>query len=297
MSQRRSRHGAPTSDVEAARLRAIADVGASQRRTGASAASRSRESRTRGVDGLGDRERSLSPEGWDTLLSTLTPDPQAPSANSSFASGAQTQGASQGNGAVSEPVAGAAGLRGDSLLDGPCDYENSDGERIDYEHPDYARIRRRREERRLNRSRVPDFNLDGPGDRDIGFGLRVLGGIDNRRGTGNARLTGRSRQDTDEIPGPQVTNNSSSDDASTLRNGWVGRFLIGVAEGREPEPSSVPQPEGNEAPSSNARSDEDWVGMQRIVRRLAHRQDIPDEWWAEVGLSRNVVNYEPSQAS
>lgn len=41
------------------------------------------------MDGLGDRERSLSPDAngtWDTLLTTLTPDPQPPSAGSSFAS-------------------------------------------------------------------------------------------------------------------------------------------------------------------------------------------------------------------
>ena len=29
-------------------------------------------------------------------------------------------------------------------------------------------------------------------------------------------------------------------------------------------------------------------GMQRIVQRLARREDIPDEWWAEVGLSRTI---------
>lgn len=28
--------------------------------------------------------------------------------------------------------------------------------------------------------------------------------------------------------------------------------------------------------------------MQRIVRNLARREDIPDEWWAEVGLSRSL---------
>ena len=42
------------------------------------------------MDGLGDRDRSLSPDGesavWDTLLRTITPDPQPPSASSSFAS-------------------------------------------------------------------------------------------------------------------------------------------------------------------------------------------------------------------
>ena len=39
-------------------------------------------------DGLGDRQRSLSPEGvsWETMLTTITPDDQMPSAHSSFVS-------------------------------------------------------------------------------------------------------------------------------------------------------------------------------------------------------------------
>lgn len=40
------------------------------------------------MDGLGDRERSPEVAAWDTLLSSITPDPQAPSAGSSFASSA-----------------------------------------------------------------------------------------------------------------------------------------------------------------------------------------------------------------
>ncbi|KAI1205164.1 uncharacterized protein F4807DRAFT_444199 [Annulohypoxylon truncatum] len=50
------------------------------------------------VDGLGDRDRSLSPEGdglWDNLLTTLTPDPQPPSVGSSFASTTASTSASQ----------------------------------------------------------------------------------------------------------------------------------------------------------------------------------------------------------
>ncbi|GAP84591.1 hypothetical protein SAMD00023353_1101200 [Rosellinia necatrix] len=56
--------------------------------TGSIAAHRHAQ-RVRYADGLGDRDRSLSPEGdgvWDTLQSTLTPDPQPPSVGSSFAS-------------------------------------------------------------------------------------------------------------------------------------------------------------------------------------------------------------------
>ena len=41
-----------------------------------------------GLDGLGDRRRSFSPDddSWETLLTTLTPDERLPGANSSFAS-------------------------------------------------------------------------------------------------------------------------------------------------------------------------------------------------------------------
>ncbi|KAI1808895.1 hypothetical protein F4811DRAFT_499325 [Daldinia bambusicola] len=50
---------------------------------------RPRVHRVRYEDGLGDRDRSLSPEGdgvWSILQSTLTMDPQPPSVSSSFAS-------------------------------------------------------------------------------------------------------------------------------------------------------------------------------------------------------------------
>ncbi|KAI0012619.1 hypothetical protein F4779DRAFT_15736 [Xylariaceae sp. FL0662B] len=60
--------------------------------------------RVRYVDGLGDRDRSLSPEGdgvWDTLQSTLTPDPQPPSVGSSFASTTASAATSQSTAASS----------------------------------------------------------------------------------------------------------------------------------------------------------------------------------------------------
>jgi hypothetical protein len=38
----------------------------------------------------------------------------------------------------------------------------------------------------------------------------------------------------------------------------------------------------------------EWLsGMHRIVRGLASRVDIPDEWWAQAGLSRSM-SYEDS---
>ncbi|PBP19364.1 hypothetical protein BUE80_DR009882 [Diplocarpon rosae] len=53
------------------------------------------------LDGLGDRDRSFSPEGgaaWDTLLTSITPDPQPPSAGSSFASTSAAAAAASSSG-------------------------------------------------------------------------------------------------------------------------------------------------------------------------------------------------------
>ncbi|ROV92759.1 hypothetical protein VMCG_09072 [Cytospora schulzeri] len=72
------------------------------------------------LDGLGDRDRSLSPEGdgvWDTLLSSITPDPQPPSVGTSFASTpapASAAGTSQ-----STASANSANSSRTSLADGP----------------------------------------------------------------------------------------------------------------------------------------------------------------------------------
>lgn len=51
------------------------------------------------VDGLGDRERSLSPpaDPWETMLTTITPDAQLPSADSSFTSAAASASFSASN--------------------------------------------------------------------------------------------------------------------------------------------------------------------------------------------------------
>ncbi|KAI1850559.1 hypothetical protein JX266_003841 [Neoarthrinium moseri] len=74
-----------------------------QRRNVQDGITRSRPHRVRRyvryMDGLGDRDRSLSPENeniWENLQSTMTPDPQPPSVGSSFSSTTVSTVASQG---------------------------------------------------------------------------------------------------------------------------------------------------------------------------------------------------------
>ncbi|KAI1496079.1 hypothetical protein F5X99DRAFT_401445 [Biscogniauxia marginata] len=178
--------------------------------------------RVRYVDGLGDRDRSLSPEGdgvWDTLQSTLTPDPQPPSVGSSFASTTASAAASHSTNVSSSNTSITGPEEG---TEPPCDpvNENSDSEGEG-------------EDQQTEPSRRPTFH----GRRSYADVLAEYGG-----------------------------------DAGETR--------------------SRRSPEGSENPESDRL---DWLsGMHRIVRGLAARQDIPDEWWAQAGLSRSMSWGEPN---
>ncbi|KAL2160611.1 hypothetical protein VTH06DRAFT_1299 [Thermothelomyces fergusii] len=146
------------------------------------------------ADGLGDRNRSLSPEGdtdWGTLTTTLTPDPQPPSAGSSFASATTRRAAAPASSRTSFTAPDTAET---SSFEHPCESgcDNSDTEGDEEDDMDPMSLSS------LNTLRRPAF-----------------------RGSG--------------------------DDPVELLEPW-----------------------------------------QRIVRNLARREDIPDDWWADAGLSRTV---------
>lgn len=162
--------------------------------------------RVRYVDGLGDRDRSLSPEGdgvWDTLQSTLTPDPQPPSVGSSFASTvsattSETNGTNSVNTSMTTP---------NEEIEPPC-----------------------------------DTVTDNPGSD--------------------------SEDDGEERPSRQTT-----------PRGWRSYADV-AAEAHSTQPTESVDASDH---------DREWLsGMHRIVRGLASRDDIPDEWWAQAGLSRSM---------
>jgi len=161
------------------------------------------------VDGLGDRDRSVSPDGddpWATLLTTIAPDPQPPSLGSSFASASASASASMSASAVSTAqntqssmttLEEESGLLLDHACESGCD------------------------------------NSDTEGDEDDEDQASVL-----RRFSSSMRNTRQSYADSTRSP----------EDALEIIGG-VG-------------------------------------GLQRIMMNLARREDIPEEWWAEAGLSR-----------
>ncbi|KAL7949379.1 hypothetical protein V8C42DRAFT_310722 [Trichoderma barbatum] len=224
--------------------------------------------RTHAADGLGDRDRSLSPEVWDTLLSTLTPDPQPPSASSSFASAAVSQSAGPSNAPPSAP-----GVP-DDTADGACEsgHEMSDEDEDFYSRfpPEIRSIDQQLRRHFRRHPSVPDYNLDGPSDGP-------LDGPQSHRP--EASRPGQS-------PGDSRTNGY----ALLLTNGWLTHAGSEDERGGE---RLRPNREGSAGSGPGAQTgDEDWPGMRRIVQSLAAREDIPDEWWAEAGLSRTLPHDE-----
>lgn len=227
---------------------------------------------TNDANGLGDRLRSVSPEGWDTLLSTLTPDPQPPSANSSFVSTAATQNAHASSSSTSFSELPQPGDRNprQALVEPPCEpgQENSAGE--DDENSS-TRATNRGPTRAMNpvRFNVPDYHTEGASDANA------------PQENGDA-----PQRPLRVLPVPRQVSVTRQE-----RDGLVAHLSAGgynLPTGRRPR-----NRETRALYANRLTMDEDIVGFQRIVRSLAVRDDIPDEWWAEAGLSRTLTRDRP----
>lgn len=208
----------------------------------------------------------MSPDMWDTLWSTMTPDPEPPSVSSSF---------------TSHPTASQVPTNPSSFSDSrpmdefslepPCDSgcENSDPE----------------EDGPSNNGQAPEGRRRSSGPSD--------GPVVRRHHTESSEAN-RSRQ----VPAASEALANSSSGATDniqpasgiprsqyLRVGWVGQLSVGASDetGTRDEGSQETNPQ-----APHPHNEDDWSGMQLIVRRLARREDIPDEWWLEAGLSRTL---------
>ncbi|TVY43327.1 hypothetical protein LSUB1_G001415 [Lachnellula subtilissima] len=164
------------------------------------------------LDGLGDRDRSLSPDGptdaaWDTLLSSIPPDPQPPSAGSSFASAPSAIAAASSS---SDSAAASASTSMTSM--GPSE-----------------------ETPVIHDCDVSDSGSTSDEEDEDMFELAEFG-----RNTG-----------------PRA---------------W--RSYADVVTARADQARAVEEP--------------DLDSMHMIISRMAHSDDIPDEFWVSAGLSRNL---------
>lgn len=180
------------------------------------------------VDGLGDRERSFSPEddSWETLLTTIAPDEHLPSASSSFtsatasASSLSSNSASSSNTLITAPSSTSETLEVFPICD-MSDSEGSGTEAEDWEMHD------------------GDDREDPPSRNPYRYSANV-----------RARSQSIDRQVDDHFN-----------------------------RARQEAPEGVETDEFRRGQLPH---------MQSVLERLARRDDIPDEWWAAAGLSRNV---------
>ncbi|KAK1978479.1 hypothetical protein LZ30DRAFT_212168 [Colletotrichum cereale] len=249
------------------------------------------------TDGLGDRDRSLSPDEdgvWDTLLTTLTPDPQPPSAGSSFASASASASASTSQ-SQSAAASSRTSLTGPEMaeeaLEQPCEsgLDNSDDEgqedlRMGRGWPDHWTMNYPSRHRRF----VADLDANDPSRlsymRDDSSYRRTDRTPAARNAQDDEEMRTRRRLELlrhyriatrDPTPLPELLGHIVRD-SSEEAGGTGGQ---GDSNGDDEEtPSSY----------NNTSNDNALHGMQMIVRNLARREDIPDEWWAGAGLSRTL---------
>lgn len=186
--------------------------------------------RSSAIDGLGDRERSFSPgddneehDAWETLLTTIRPDDNLPSTDSSFASA----NASSSN--------GLAGTSANSSQTGLSTL-SSDGPRL-----------------HLGLDPFPDFiphcdmsssdGSDTEAESDTELGAYALGSNGLRRLLEQEQGPSRERRDNNDSPTISFSQDGSIEDPYQL---------------------------------------------QPLIDHLARREDIPDEWWAAIGLTRRL---------
>lgn len=287
------------------------------------------------LDGLGDRNRSLSPEGydvWETLLTTVTPDPQPPSIGSSFTSASASAVASQS----AAPGSSATSFTNPDTAEGAvwhepgCESESGDTESDEdtlagiawnarqlSEFTEAVRLtgeaetRSRESEARHTEAeeetaRQPRERREGP---DIRSRLEALRSRESEaRPAEPAEITGAAVYDLTNIFGP-IERARVSEDVEATRRSYANAVREHDEVVRELSDAARDHAEASDAlAAARARAEvEDTVpdmvvgvvggvgGMQNIIRSLARRQDIPNSWWAEAGLSRNIPGYDTSE--
>lgn len=227
------------------------------------------------LDGLGDRERSISPvvdDHWETMLTTVAPDPLAPSADSSFTSAAASAsfsnshpssraGSSNSNSAASSRTHLTVPSRRQSppneLFMRACDTSDSDtasdteAEGEDIVPRAAMAYRRNRPETDAPPSQNPNRYSRGVRNRSREATAYVRGFYERRGVEGNSRLE-RPLPFHDQLDEPTEESTNAHDGLQTF--------------------------------------DEELRHAHVILERLAQREDVSDEFWASVGLTRSVAD-------
>ncbi|PYI29298.1 hypothetical protein BP00DRAFT_437745 [Aspergillus indologenus CBS 114.80] len=215
------------------------------------------------IDGLGDRQRSLSPDddhandAWETLLTTITPDTNLPSADSSFNSASAPGTNVPVNGAMRSTAAGMRPVS-NSTYSGPGSMEI-----VLDPYPEY-----------LNPCDFPPSATESESDSESETSNSLF-----RRYRAVRQLESLRR--AVDFQGAMIRSQGTARRAPEVQSTMS---------------SQPPIPTVSFA-FSDSSTDQDLHQVRAVLDRLTNRQDLPDDFWASVGLSRTLGQRENDEGN
>ncbi|KAH7030499.1 hypothetical protein B0J12DRAFT_535422, partial [Macrophomina phaseolina] len=231
------------------------------------------------IDGLGDRERSLSPptDPWETMLTTITPDTQLPSADSSFTAASASFSASNNSQDGSDSSRAESTSSPSTQITVPSRRQSPD------------------ESASLLPQRACDTDDDMSGNDTEGEERSEM-----NRARANARryrtYTSGYRQPQDAPPSrdPDAYHSSvrsRSRDATNFVRNYFAFAERGSSSARENSSGAERSVEnrrdsavGSDSPSLG-HMDPELESMRDILAELARRNDVPQDFWISAGLT------------
>jgi hypothetical protein len=225
------------------------------------------------LDGLGDRERSVSPvdDHWDNMLSTVAPDPIAPTAESSFASAAASASFSHPSSRAGSSNSNSATSSRTHLTVPSRHHSPPTGEVF---------------------MRACDTSEDDTASDTEEEEMDVRPGPNS--------LRRRSRQGYADEPPLRNSNLYSSGvrERSRDASAYVRSFYGGMTPRDSAQPERPPHDQFD-GPAEEPSIGDDYMPVDReqelhdaraLLERLARREDISEEFWASVGLTRPLAD-------
>ena len=227
------------------------------------------------VDGLGDRERSISPvvdDHWEAMLSSVAPDPLAPTAESSFASAAASASFSN-----SHPSS-RAGSDNSNSASSSRTHLTVPSRRHSFTFDEFLRVCDTSEDDSASDTEADDEDMDPES-----IALRRRSAVrtsfhdppTRNSHTLSRELLDRSRESTSYVRSfyGEVTVSDLDPELNRRSNDQ----LDGVAEERGTLVEDLPL-------------DQELRDARALLERLTRRDDISDEFWASVGLRRPLAD-------
>lgn len=269
------------------------------------------------LNGLGDRDRSPTPDTWAIMETTIPPDTTFVSAESSFATNPATNSfASSNDTTITEPERESASGRrsteerrreenndnsdgdSDSSIDIDCTDEEYIAQAESFAREMYYHEMATPEGRARIFSNIPDADhLITP--VDVGFQL-----IDNALNTEEGRERVANLGGDDAIHRMVRFRDPAQRQTRTQTRSSPYRPHSPPATSQEPpsaNPVSSPSRRSTREVSDilinleDGNDQQDLETMRRVARRLATREDVPDDWWASMGLRLNPSLAQPRQ--